>query len=75
MANLKTYKARWEDFRIECANLDYARRACVHGYANESLDGDEAYERMCRFEDRHAHEPVWRRASLLMDQYYARANI
>jgi hypothetical protein len=74
---LADYKAAWEDFRIECENLDRARRAAARGYLNEDLDADwdDACDRVDDFEALYAHEPVWQRADRLMDQYYARADI
>jgi hypothetical protein len=72
---LATYKARWEDFRIECENLDYARRLAYQGFVNETLSGDEAWAAVCRLEDRHARDTVARRADVLMDAYYLRADM
>lgn len=74
---IETFKARWEDFQIECANLRSARRWLFNGFANEDVgaDEDELWDRVWRFEDRIAHLPVATRADCLANASYRYADI
>lgn len=67
-ATLETYKARWEDFRIDCEWLDSARRELFHGYGNEDIgaDADELWDRVFAYEARFAHLPVMQRANEML---------
>lgn len=71
-ANLKTYKARWADFRIDCDNLNSARRALFHAYGNEDVgaDEEELWDRVWSFEDRLSHLSVAERAQRLRHDAY-----
>ncbi len=62
MTDLHAYRARWQDFLTDCAILDSARRGLRNGYANASLDWDEACGRAARFEAGIAHLPIYQRA-------------
>lgn len=77
MTMLETYKARWADFRTDCANLASARRWLFSGYGNEDVgaDEDELWDRVFCFEDRHAHLSVQRRAELLAAESYRYADM
>lgn len=77
VTTLETYKARWEDFRIECANLRNARRWLLNGFGNEDVgaDEDELWDRVWRFEDRIAHLSVADRADRLMSASYRYGDI
>jgi hypothetical protein len=77
MTNLESYKERWADFRTECDNLNFARRALLRGFGNEDVGAtdDELIERVARFESRYAHEPVARRAERLMVESYRYADM
>lgn len=71
-SQIETYKARWADFRIECANLDAGRRWLAQGYANEDLEADEneLWDRVWTFEKRIAHLSVAQRGDALTHESY-----
>jgi hypothetical protein len=77
MPNLETYKARWQDFLTECANLDHSRAMLARGYLNEDLDAtaDDCWERVWRFENRIAHLSVFERAERMRGEAYRYADM